>query len=339
MTALALLGCMAGTGTDTENGVYVSAHVIDASGSPVANVNVTILDLATRADSTLTNPLYEEDASLMSDQQGRVHFYLKKNGVYMASGKRGDSVVFIDTLRTRNPASETPAIGGLGHPEFEVESPVRAHGRIRFHSGLKVDSGRVLLRGTRIVGDVSDSGTYNLGWLPPSSQKTTLTVAYQGRAREVRYVKMEATKSGLTLHASAASGQCLTDSVAVTTPVSPALTLEGSPATADMARLVGKACAHHVGALVRVLETDHSGRVLRTRGSYVIPDPDAPNVWEQAGPNDGGRGSDMARAAVPSACVEEETNLAAGLTGRATLGLANGEIVVNDFRDDRNCLK
>ncbi len=325
LTAFALLGCMAGTGTDTENGVYVSAHVVTATGAPVANVNVSIHDLSTRADSTVTSPHYEEGASLKTDPNGRVYFYLKKNGVYMASGKRGDSVVFIDTLRMRGQGGGTP-VHGLGHPEFQVETPVRATGTVRFHSGLVPDSGRVMLRGTRINTTFSDSGVYNLGWLPPSSEKTLLTVTYQGTSRDTRYVKVTTQGVQLTVHGSTRDGHCLADS---TDPVSPALslTLDGSLArTEDVARLVGKACAVQVGAVVRVLETDTAGKVIGERGSYVIPSPDASTPWDQLR-------TDMTGAAVPAGCIETESNLTAGLTGRATLRLAHGEILVNDFRN------
>lgn len=323
---------MAGTGTDTENGVYVSAHVINAAGAPVANVQLSVLELTTRADSTITSPVHQDGASLTTDPSGRAHFYLKKNGTYMATGMHGDSVVFIDTLRTHVAPAGPSAIPGMGHPEFQVETPVRASGRLRFLSGLAVDSGRVMLRGTRIVSALSDSATYSLGWLPPSSQRTILTVAYEGRARDVRYVKASVNGSRLTIHAPANGAHCLTDSAAATTR---ALTREGSLADlAGQARVVGHACGVATGALVRLLEVDSAGIVKKSLGSFVIPAADAPAIWTR-----NGMGEDMRQAAVPAACLESESNLTAGLTGRATLRLVEGEIVVNDFRDGKACLQ
>lgn len=326
------MGCMSGTGTDTENGVYISAHVINATGAPVANVTLNVLELTTRGDSTITSPVHEDGAVLTTDASGRAHFYLKTNGTYMTTGTRGDSVLFIDTLRTRVAPTGPTATPGMGHPEFQVEAPVRATGRLRFHSGLAVDSGRVMLRGTKIVSALTDSGTYSLGWLPPSSQKTVLTVAYEGRARAVRYVKVSVNEALLTVHAPANGAQCLTDSAAATTG---ALTREGSLATpAGQARLVGNVCGAETGALVRLLQVDASGIMQKSLGSFVIPDVDAPSIWTR-----NGAGEDMGKAAVPAGCIESESNLTAGLTGRATLRLVNGEIVVNDYRDGTNCLQ
>ena len=318
---------VSGTGTDTENGVHVSARVVNSSGAPVSHVEISVLELATRADSTLTSPLYDEQATLRTDLAGHVNFYLKKNGTFMAVGRRGDSTLFIDTLRTKVPPGNPLVSVGVGHPEFQVETPLQATGKIRFHSGLTVDSGHVLLRGTKIVSALTDSGTYHLGWLPPSVQKTTLTVTYQGRAREIRYVKISAQDARLTMHMSAAGAYCLTES---TTDVRPDRTSAGSLShTEDLARVVGRACAHRTGALVRVLEVNETGAVTNVHGSFVIPAPDAPNIW--------GPGADS--SAVPAQCIEAETNLTAGLTGRATLHLSDREIVVNDFRNGKGCLQ
>jgi hypothetical protein len=326
-TACALLGCMGGTGTDTENGVYVSAQVVDSSGDPVGNVEISVLDLSARVDSTLTNPLYDQNVVLVTNDSGKVNFFLKKNGTYMAAGKRGDTVLFIDTLRTRAPTGNPGSPGGLGNPSFLVETPVRASGKVRLNSGLTIDTGRVLLRGTTIMAALTDSGAYDLDWLPSAAQKAAVTIVYEGRARPIRYVKVSAQGTQLTVHASNVAGRCLSDSTA---SVSAALTTTGSLSSkADLARIAGKACAFRVGALVRVLEVGATGAVTRTLGDYVIPSPDAPKIWEVA---------DADSSAVPAACIEPEHNLA-GLTGRATIRLANKDIVVNDFKSGKGCLQ
>lgn len=330
VAACVLWGCMGGTATDTENGVYVSAQVINASGTPVRNVELNVLELAARVDSAVNDPVgYEKTVNLTTDSTGIAHFYLKKGGTYMTSGKKGDSVVFIDTLRVKVPSAPSVNIdGGLGNPQFLVESPVPATGRVRMYSGLVVDSGQVLLRGTKITATLGDSGTYNLGWLPQSVQKTVVTITYRGRAREERFVKLSAQGNQLTAYAAGVSGSCLDDTTAAVTP---AQSRPGSlSSTFDVARTVATACAHRVGAQVTVLEVNASGTVVRTRGTYVIPSPDAPDIWGTPEPD---------TAAVPLACVEAARNLGEGLTGRATLRLSNQDIVVDDFKNGKACLK
>jgi hypothetical protein len=326
--AFAYLGCMGGTGTDTENGVYVSAQVIDSSGDPVANIELNVLDLTARADSNASTPLYDQNVFLSTDDSGRVSFFLKKNGTFMASGKRGDSVLFIDTLRTKAPVSVPGSPGGLGNPTFLVETPVQATGKLRLTSGLMVDTGRVMLRGTKLASSINDSGDYNLGWLPSAAQKIDITVTYEGHPRETRFVKVSAQGSQLTVHAGSPAGRCLADSTA---SVVPALNSTGSLSSkSDVARIAGKACAHRVGAKVRVLEINPAGAVVRSLGDYVIPSADAPSLWD---------GADSDSSAVPTACIEPEKNLSNGLTGRATLRLANRDIVLNDFKNGKGCLQ
>jgi hypothetical protein len=329
VSAFVIFGCMGGTGTDTENGVYVSAQVIDSSDKPVANVEVTILDLSARADSSSSTPLVDQNVMLTTDDSGRVNFFLKKNGSYMAAGKRGDSVLFIDTLKTKAPVgggSGNP--GGLGNPTFKVERPVQATGKLRLHSGLLVDTGRVLVRGTKIESAIRDSGAYNLGWLPSKAQDMNLTVTYEGRIRQTRYVKVSAQGSQLTVHFSTMTGRCQTDSISAVTP---AQTTPGSLSSkADLARLVGKSCAPFVGTRVRLLEINGSGTVTRSLGEYVIPSPNAPKIWDAV---------DSDSSAVPTACIESEKNLNTGLTGRSTLRLSNRDILVDDFKSGKGCLQ
>jgi len=341
--ACALYGCMGGTGTDTENGVYVSAQVVDSSGEPVANVDVSILDLSARIDSTQSSPLYQ-DAMLTTDDSGRVNFFLKKNGAYMAAGKRGDSVLFIDTLKTKVPTGTPQNPGGLGNPTFLVETPIAAKGKVRMNSGLQIDTGRVMLRGTKLISGLKDSGSYDLGWLPPGAQKTAVTIVYQGRKREARFVKVSAKGNQVTVHASTLAGPCLSDS---TGPVVAARVHSGSLSTkADVARIAGKSCAYRVGALVRVIEVDSTGAFVRTRGDFVIPSADAPKIWE--GVATGGLGklsaagiasADVDSSAVPTACIEPEKTSNDGLNGRATLRLSNRDIVVDDFKSGKGCLQ
>src|SRR5690606_30309972 len=134
-----------------------------------------------------------------TDNSGNAYFYLKKGGAYMTAGKRGDSVLFIDTLRIKDISGPMNS-GSLGNPLFTIETPVRATGRVRLLSGLEIESGLVMLRGTRITSKLGDSGDYNLGWVPPSAQKTVVTVTYNGRAREQRFVKLSTQGGQLTAH-------------------------------------------------------------------------------------------------------------------------------------------
>jgi hypothetical protein len=346
LSAYALLGCMGGTGTDTENGVYVSAQVVDADSNPVRNVDISVLDLQARSDSSGNSPLYDTSAMLTTNESGRVFFFLKKNGTYMAAGKRGDSVLFIDTLRTKAPTQVPGSPGGLGNPTFMVETPVRANGKVRLNSGLVVDTGRVMLRGTKIISSLRDSGSYDLGWLPSTAQKTSVTIVYKGRDRTQRFVKVSAKGSQLTVHASPFNGPCLLDS---TEAITPARTHTGSLSTkADVARVVGKSCAYRVGAKVKILEIDSVGKVLRTLGDFVIPSPTAPKIWANVVNSGLGksastvgaaqRAADTDSSAVPVACIESE-NDPAGLTGRASLGLTTREILVDDFKSGKGCLQ
>jgi hypothetical protein len=181
--ALGLSACLGGTGTDTENGlkpVLVTARVLTQDSTPAAGVSFTVHQAYSRADSLLESPLVGGDTThLVTDGGGYVTFTVKQEGDYVAQGASGDSILFLDTLKTRIKRDPGGAVGGgLGSPLFRVEKPVHAKGKLRLTSSGVPDSGRVYLQGTRLVWNLEAGGKYDLGWLPPSAEKLKVRVVY-----------------------------------------------------------------------------------------------------------------------------------------------------------------
>jgi hypothetical protein len=178
-SALVLAGCLGGTGTDTENGILVSARVVTADGTPAANVSLTVFEAHTWADSPLTSPVVGPDSSdaFLTNSEGYVTFLLKQSGTYVAKGSVKDTVLFLDTLRAKIDRNGVIG-GGVGSPLFHTEEPKRAKGKMRLLSGYSPDSGRVALQGTNLQWTLGADGEFDLGWLPPSAEKMTLRVSY-----------------------------------------------------------------------------------------------------------------------------------------------------------------
>jgi hypothetical protein len=315
LLACALSGCMGGTGTDTENGIVVTARVVNASGTPAQGVEVTVLPANARGDSLGENPLVNPNTPLVTDSNGYIYVILKSPGVYVAEGRRADTALFIDSLRTQQGTAST--VGFSNGQVFVVEPSLRAIGKIRMLSGFRADSGRVFLRGTKLQSPVGMDGSYDLAWLPLSAETMTITVVYSSKPSATRYVRVAEQGGSLVVFAPSGATRCLTDSATATIPVD---TIPGSLASpSDVAGLVGNACAGTTtGTLVQVLKSDASGKTLEIAGSYVIPEVDA---LVPAG------------RAVSTACVMPEK----GATGRGVLKLVAGEIVVDDLRRTANC--
>lgn len=181
--ALGLFACLGGTGTDTENGlkpVLVTARVLTQDSTPAPGVSFNVYQANSRADSLLESPIVGGDTTrLVTDGGGYVTFTVKQEGDYVAQGASGDSILFLDTLKTRIKRSNGGTLGGgLGSPLFRVEQPVRAKGHLHLYSGDVPDSARIYLLGTRLSWNVQADGKYDLGWLPPSAEKFKMRVVY-----------------------------------------------------------------------------------------------------------------------------------------------------------------
>lgn len=304
------VACMGGTGTDTDNGleVHVSAQVIDSEGHPVSGVEITVLDATARLDSGIQNPLTDTTLQLVSDSNGFVRFNLKKAGLYTVSGRDLDTVLFLDTVR----AVAKPAgviLPGYGNPQFKVERPVQAVGKVTLLSGLRADSGLAMVRGTKLQSLLSADGSYGLGWLPPSVEKFPLAIVYAVQAAETRYVKVVEQGSGWSVRGTG-TGRCLADSGA--TP------LLGAGTSNDLAGIAGAACKGLTGKVVRILKIDSTGAALGSLGEFVIPDPAA-----ELGDS----------ASVPMECVRPGSPG----TSRASLKLSTGKIIVDDIIRGHGC--
>lgn len=181
LSAFVLAACMGGTGTDTENGiqpVLVMVRVVADGDVPVASVRIDVNHVYSRADSATESPVVEEDtAALTTDELGFASFRLVMEGEYVAQGSVKDSILFLDTLRARS-ARDSIVSGSFGGILFHVEEPLRAAGRLRLLSGYRPDSGRIVLRGTKLLWKLGEDGAYDLGWLPPAAEKMTLRVVY-----------------------------------------------------------------------------------------------------------------------------------------------------------------
>jgi hypothetical protein len=311
LAAFSLSACLGGTGTDTENGleISISARVVDSSGTPVSGVTLAVHDATARVDSGIQNPLLDSTVEIVSDSNGKVHFSLQKAGLYTVAGKVGDSVVFVDTVRALGKPSGV-SLPGVGGPQFKVERPIRAAGKVRLLSGYSPDSGMAMVRGTKIQSALDTGGSYMLGWLPPSAEKFPLAVGYGNKAAETRFVKVVAEGSGWSIRRTAGLERCMSDSTTATT--------SGNLSATSLEGAAGKACVGRRGTVVRILQTDSSGSVLGTLGDYVIPDP-AASLGDST--------------SIPKACVRP------GIPGtsRATLNLTTGIISVDDIIRGHGC--
>src|SRR5690606_29545570 len=266
-------GCLGGTGTDTENGLRITTRVVDESQNPIAGVTLSVMDMRSRTDSLASSPLLRPDKPIVTDQDGIASFYLKDGGDFIASGRRGDSVIFIDTIRApRDPGSGT-LLPGFGNQVFTREPPVRGNGRVRLLSGQRADSGRVYVLGTSLLAVLDTAGGYDLSWVPAATERMKVAVVYAADPAETVHVKI-AARGGALVAFAAGGTRCLASPLGAATPAD---STPGNLSDADaLARLAGAACRGRTGALVQLHRADDAGAPVEALGTYLIADASAP---------------------------------------------------------------
>lgn len=181
-----LSGClMGGTGTDTENGVSgnvtrnpnafrgVAARVTDGAGAPLAGVALRLFPPDYRPDSGAIPPapVSNPPESLVSDTGGYVRLSLKAAGKFVVEGLAGGATLFFDTLAVADTAE--PAIY-----TFRARPARDFRGRVTLASGMRIDSGRVFIRGTGRTALLDATGGYDLGDLPADATRMGLGVRF-----------------------------------------------------------------------------------------------------------------------------------------------------------------
>jgi hypothetical protein len=172
-----------GTGTDTENGITnnvdpnelqgIYARVTDSAGRPMAGVSLAFFDPAYRPD--LGQPpeavVANRADSLVSDTGGYVRLTLKAAGKFVVEGVAHGKTLFFDTL----------AVPDLQHAAiypFRARASLAFKGKVKLTSGLRIDSGRVFIRGTGRMARVDTAGGYDLGLLPADAERMALGVRF-----------------------------------------------------------------------------------------------------------------------------------------------------------------
>ncbi len=186
--ATLLVGCIiGGTGTDTENGITdnkinqsalgITARIVDTSGNPVPGVLLTAVQPSFRPDSvnpTVLNYAVSNDVSqkeVVSNAQGQVGFSLSTSGTYIVEGSKAGQKLFFDTLKIADVK--------IGQPlTFHARPLHKFQGRVKLASGMRIDSGKVFVRGTSVVVQVDAAGAYNLGLLPFDISKMAIGLRF-----------------------------------------------------------------------------------------------------------------------------------------------------------------
>lgn len=334
-----LAACLGGTGTDTENGLTV----VDGSNMPLGKVSIHVRPALATPDSAGADPVVGGSGSPVTDENGFVRFYTDRPGKYLVEGRRGDTVLFIDTLRASS-QTQTLVVGPLK----------RLRGNIRLFSGYHTDTGLVFVRGTGLAAAVHSDGTYDLGWGPSEAlEQFTVGLRYAASPTSRAVVKMSARSSaGLILTAqdwtkpttketvvpgdsillykaskSAQTKLCLEDNgVSVT----PAFSLLGSiRKEIDVIRGTGVACDGRAGTRIETYSVNAAGQALGKIGDFVMPDTIA--FGEALGGIN--TGYPASQRAILASCVRAAHEGTTYLTS-----VKNGEVRVEDVKRGQDCL-
>jgi hypothetical protein len=186
VVSLGLSACIiGGTGTDTENGVTdkpnpdpnalkgISARVTESTGKPLAGVALSLFDPAYRPDLGLLPEaiVANKPESLVSDTGGYVRLTLKAAGKFVVEGVLQGRTLFFDTLAV-------PDLQRAAIYTFRARAPLAFQGKVKLASGLRIDSGRVFIRGTGRMAKVDSAGGYDLGLLPADAERMALGVRF-----------------------------------------------------------------------------------------------------------------------------------------------------------------
>jgi len=188
--AVALSICLSaciigGTGTDTENGVTdktnpdpnalqgISARVTDSTGKPLPGVTLSLFDPAYRPDLGLLPEAIASNKpeSLVSDTGGYVRLTLNAAGKFVVEGVLQGRTLFFDTLAV-------PDLQRAAIYTFRARAQLAFRGKVKLASGLRIDSGRVFIRGTGRMAKVDSAGGYDLGLLPADAERMALGVRF-----------------------------------------------------------------------------------------------------------------------------------------------------------------
>jgi hypothetical protein len=129
--------------------------------------------------------------SLISDTGGYVRLRLKAAGKFVVEGFSGGKTLFFDTL-----AVDDPRRSGI-YP-FRARPSRAFQGRVKLASGLRIDSGRVFLRGTGRAAKVDAGGAYDLGLLPADADRMALGVRFVSSPTKVLRAVPEMPASSVT---------------------------------------------------------------------------------------------------------------------------------------------
>lgn len=191
LAALCLGACIfGGTGTDTDNSVVdkhtvtitgVSARVTDSAGAPLVGVSLRIFDPLYRPDSALTPAALVRNSadSLVSDTGGYVRLHLTVPGKFVVEGLDAAKTLFFDTLAVADTQSASVYT-------FRARVAKSCKGKVKLASGMRIDSGRVFIRGTGHSVKVDTAGNYDLGILPIDVGRMGLGMRFTSRPVAVR---------------------------------------------------------------------------------------------------------------------------------------------------------
>jgi hypothetical protein len=187
--ALALSGCLSacifgGTGTDTENGITdptngkdpnaltgIAARVTDSLGKPLRGVALRLFDPAYRPDlGTAPEAVASNPAeSLVTDTGGYARIALNAPGKFVVEGTQNGMTLFFDTLAV-------PDLKQSAIYTFRARASLAFRGKVKLVSGMRIDTGRVFIRGTGRMCQVDSAGGYDLGLLPVDAGRMGLGV-------------------------------------------------------------------------------------------------------------------------------------------------------------------
>jgi hypothetical protein len=342
VSGLLLFGCMPGTGTDTENGIQVTARVVDTTGAPVRNVEVDVRSLTSRPDTKSENPLVADTIALRTDENGYVHFKVRRPGLYMAQGQRGDSVLVLDTLLA---VENDTAV-------FRTGAVKRLKGKVRLYSGYQIDTGFAFVRGSGVGARIGSDGEYDFGYLPVNAAALTLGVEYAARPIAHVFVKLTDAAGSLVFDSRFSLDSALVPNGGLPSltlfkaagtdtklcldneqeSVEPGISVKGSVGQAMDVRVgAGYACSQTVGAAIQVDKTDKNGKSTGKLADFVLPDA---SIWPKTSR---GLGTCMkgVKLVVPAECLSsgDSTNFITVLVQDST-GI---ELHVDDVGLESSC--
>jgi hypothetical protein len=197
------LGCMGGTGTDTDNGVAESGWHIrmeDGEGAPMPGVLLAAFSTSYLAEPGPGQGVVETgqtwdstssvwDAAIVgaTSEVGWARLRFLSPGTYRveAMGQDGSSLGFTTLAVEDTGRSDTL--------QFSRQGLRTIRGKIDLASGLILDSGRVYFSGTRHAAKVNGQGLFDLGTLAEGISAWPLELSYRARSSVVREITLEST--------------------------------------------------------------------------------------------------------------------------------------------------